>query len=209
MILFAAIALLSYLIGAIPSGYLAGRMAGIDIRQSGSGSMGATNVTRVLGKRYGYAVFFADFFKGLGTICLSTFIGKRFAPDSSQDVLQIASGVFCILGNAFPVWLRFRGGKGVATSAGVFFGLTPIAAIVAFVIWVVTFRVTRYVSIASMIASIALPTTVFILTHFMHTRGPLVLYASIGLAIIVILRHRSNFSRLLQGTEPRFRRHED
>lgn len=209
MIGVAAILVLSYLIGGIPSGYLAGRIAGMDIRKAGSGNIGATNVTRVLGKRYGYSVFFADVLKGFGTICLSTFIGKKLSPSYSQDALQITSGVVCILGNAFPVWLHFRGGKGVAISAGVFLGLTPLAAIVAFAIWVVTFRITRYVSIASMIASVALPATVFVLTHFMHTRPPLVLYASIGLAIVVILRHRSNLSRLMHGTEPRFSRSED
>jgi glycerol-3-phosphate acyltransferase PlsY len=209
VIAFTAIALLSYLIGAIPAGYLAGRIAGVDIRKSGSGNIGATNVTRVLGKRYGYTVFFADLLKGFGTVWLAAFIQEKFALSYPQDLLPMAAGVFCIMGNAFPVWLHFRGGKGVATSAGVFFGLTPLAAAAAFLIWVVTFRLTRYVSIASMTASLALPAAVFVLTHFMHTRGPLVLYVSIGLAIIVILRHRSNVSRLMRGTEQRFQRNED
>lgn len=209
MIGFVVIALLGYFIGSIPSGYLAGRLAGIDIRKTGSGNIGATNVTRVLGKKYGYPVFFADFFKGFGAVTLAAYAGKHFAPGYSVELLQIIAGVFCVLGNTFPVWLRFRGGKGVATSAGLFFGLAPLAIVIVIVIWFVTFKISRYVSIASIIAAVALPVTVFVLMQLRHSPGPLVLYIAILLAAVVVLRHRSNISRLREGTEERFKKSED
>jgi glycerol-3-phosphate acyltransferase PlsY len=130
-------------------------------------------------------------------------------PNHSIELLQIVAGFFCVLGNTFPVWLRFRGGKGVATSAGLLFGLTPLAVLCTVVIWLVTFKTTRYVSVASITAALALPVMVFILMRFMHSPGPLVLYVSIGLTAVVILRHRSNISRLLRGTEERFQKSED
>jgi glycerol-3-phosphate acyltransferase PlsY len=205
---YAVIALVSYLIGSIPSGYVAGRIANIDIRKVGSGNIGATNVTRALGKRYGYPVFIADFSKGLGSVLLARFAGEHYFV-AHTELLQIVAGVFCVLGNAFPVWLRFRGGKGVATSAGMLFGLTPLAVLVAIVVWVVTFQVTRYVSAASITAAVTLPVTVFVLMHLMKTNSSLILYVSIGLAVVVVLRHRSNLSRLMRGTEERFERRED
>lgn len=206
---FTAIILISYLIGSIPSGYLAGRLAGVDIRKEGSGNIGATNVTRALGKRYGYPVFLADFSKGLISILLAPVIGHLFALPYSPEVCRIVAGVFVVVGNAFPVWLRFRGGKGVATSAGLLFGLIPAAVVVVILVWVVAFYTTRYVSLASVIASLALPVTVFFVTHWSGSPRPLVLYVSIALAAIVILRHRSNISRLMRGTEQRFNRREN
>lgn len=207
MIAFITIALVGYLIGSVPSGYIAGRIAGIDIRTAGSGNIGATNVTRVLGKRYGYPVFFADFAKGMSAVGISMAVGKQLLlPPNSQQLLQIAAAVSCVLGNAFPVWLRFRGGKGVATSAGILFGLMPLAALVGVVVWVITFEITRYVSVASIAATIALPITVLVMTYFKQTNESLFLYFTICLAAIVILRHRSNLSRLMRGTEQRFRR---
>jgi glycerol-3-phosphate acyltransferase PlsY len=207
MIAFVAIALVGYLIGSVPSGYIAGRIAGIDIRTAGSGNIGATNVTRVLGKRYGYPVFFADFAKGMSAVGVSMAVGKQlFLPPNSQQLVQIVAAVSCVLGNAYPVWLRFRGGKGVATSAGILFGLMPLAALVGVVVWVVTFEITRYVSVASIAATVALPITVLVMTYFKQTNESLFLYFTICLAAIVILRHRSNLSRLLRGTEQRFRR---
>ncbi len=206
---FVAIILISYLIGSIPSGYLAGRLAGVDIRRQGSGNIGATNVTRALGKRYGYPVFLADFSKGLTSILLAPLIGHFFGTSSSPEVCRIVAGVFVVVGNAFPIWLRFRGGKGVATSAGLLFGLIPAAIIVVILIWVIAFYTTRYVSLASVIASLSLPITVFCITHWSGNPRPLVLYVSIALALIVILRHRSNISRLWRGTEQRFQRREN
>ena len=207
---FFAVALGSYLIGSIPSGYLAGRLAGIDIRAIGSGNIGATNVTRALGKRYGYPVFLADFSKGLSAVLIPKLISHYiFGSPNLVQLLQVVAGFFCVLGNAFPVWLHFRGGKGMATSAGVIFGLMPLPALVGVVVWVVTLATTRYVSLASIAASIAMPVIVIATMYFKVITEPLLLYVSIGLATLVVLRHRSNISRLIHGTEDRVRRRED
>jgi glycerol-3-phosphate acyltransferase PlsY len=207
MLILAAIVFGSYLLGSIPAGYLAGRIAGIDIRKTGSGNIGATNVTRTLGKRYGYPVFAVDFLKGLAAVSMSIFIAKRAQPGwNSNDLCGIVGGVSCVIGHAFPVWLQFRGGKGVATSAGVLFRLMPLVTLIGAVIWVVTFGLTRYVSVASITATIALPVVIFIMILLNQTHETALLYFSIFLAAIVILLHRSNLSRLMRGTEPRSKR---
>jgi glycerol-3-phosphate acyltransferase PlsY len=206
---FLITALISYLIGSIPSGYIAGRLVGIDIRKTGSGNIGATNVTRELGKRYGYPVFLADFSKGLGSVGIALLIGSRFNLTNSIEALQITAAVFCVIGNTFPVWLGFKGGKGVATSAGALFALTAIATLLAVIVWVITFEVTRYVSLASVVAALALPLAVLVVTHFSPGHSYLLFYFSICLAAIVVLRHRSNLSRLMRGTEQRFDRSEN
>jgi acyl phosphate:glycerol-3-phosphate acyltransferase len=203
---FLLTALVSYLLGSVPSGYLAGRMAGVDIRKRGSGNIGATNVTRELGKLYGYPVFLADFGKGLASVAITKFVSHQFRLTNSNETLQILAAIFCVIGNTFPVWLGFKGGKGVATSAGVVFGLSPLATLVALIVWVVTFELTRYVSLASVVAAVALPLTVFLLTQLRPASGFLLFYFSICLAAIVVLRHRSNLLRLIRGTEPRFDR---
>src|SRR2546430_10467636 len=114
----------SYLLGSIPFGYLAGRIRGIDIRKAGSGNIGATNVVRVLGKAYGYPVFVLDFLKGLGAVRISIAIATSVRPEStSPEVVGILAAVSAVIGHSFPLWLKFRGGKGVATSAGALFGL--------------------------------------------------------------------------------------
>ena len=201
-----AVAFISYLLGSVPSGYIAGRIAGVDIRKVGSGNIGATNVTRSLGKKYGYPVFAADFCKGL----LAVFIAGRVAqrPDTIQSVavLEIVAAVCCVLGNAFPVWLGFRGGKGVAVSAGLLFAMMPLAGVIAIAVWVTIFYLTRYVSLASIIAALTLPVAVLALLHFKQMTEWSFLYVSICLTAFVILRHRSNISRLVRGTEQSFRR---
>ena len=134
----------------------------MDIRQHGSGNIGATNVLRVLGKRWGYLVFALDALKGFAAVRLAFAVALALAPDTTQrEIIGIAGGLACILGHTFPVWLRFRGGKGVATSAGVLLGLMPLAVVSVFIVWLVLFQVTRYVSVASIGAAAALP--VFVL----------------------------------------------
>ena len=205
MLTLAAIAIVSYLLGSIPAGYLVGRMAGIDIRKVGSGNIGATNVTRVLGKRYGYPVFAVDFLKGLAAVILSILIAKHTQPSwFSPDLFGITAAVSSVIGHSFPVWLRFKGGKGVATSAGALFGLMPLAALVGALIWFVTFKLTRYVSVASITAAVALPIIIFVMTSLNQTHRKGLFYSSLCLAAVVVLRHRSNLSRLAHGTEPRF-----
>ena len=205
MLTLAAIAIVSYLLGSIPAGYLVGRMAGIDIRTVGSGNIGATNVTRVLGKRYGYPVFAVDFLKGLAAVILSILIAKHTQPGwFSPDLFGITAAVSSVIGHSFPVWLRFKGGKGVATSAGALFGLMPLAALVGALIWFVTFKLTRYVSVASITAAVALPIIIFVMSSLNQTHRKGLFYSSLCLAAVVVLRHRSNLSRLAHGTEPRF-----
>ncbi len=207
MLVFAAVVLISYLLGSIPAGYLAGRIAGIDIRHAGSGNIGATNVTRVLGKRYGYPVFVVDFLKGLMAVSISIFIEKRVQPVLvPTELLGIVAAISCVVGHSFPVWLSFKGGKGVATSMGALFGLVPFVALIGVAVWVITFEMTRYVSVASMTAALAVPVSILILIPLKQTGGAVLLYFSICLAALVIFRHRSNLSRLVRGTEPRFKR---
>jgi acyl phosphate:glycerol-3-phosphate acyltransferase len=203
----AGIALISYLIGSVPAGYLAGRIAGIDIRKAGSGNIGATNVLRVLGKRYGYPVFLFDFAKGTAAVEISILIFKStHHAEVSRELCAILAGVSSVIGHSYPVWLGFKGGKGVATSFGVVFGLIPLAALIAVLVWLITFGTTRYVSVASMTAAIALPITVLVMLYVKLLSGLTLLLFSICLAAIVIWRHRSNLSRLMSGTEPRFER---
>ena len=207
MLIFAAVALASYFLGSIPAGYLAGRIAGIDIRHAGSGNIGATNVTRVLGKRYGYPVFIVDFLKGLMAVTMSILIEKRAQPLSvPTELIGIIAAISSVIGHSFPVWLSFKGGKGVATSMGALFGLMPFVALIAVAVWVITFEMTRYVSVASMTAALAVPISILILMPLKQTSGTALLYFSISLAALVIFRHRSNLSRLVRGTEPRFKR---
>jgi glycerol-3-phosphate acyltransferase PlsY len=207
MLTFAIVVIASYLLGSIPFGYLAGRMAGIDIRNCGSGNVGATNVIRTLGKGYGYPVFALDFLKGLGAVKMSILIATRMQSEwNPPEMFGIVAAISSVLGHSFPVWLGFKGGKGVATSAGALFGLAPVAALVGVAIWIVTFWLTRYVSVASIAAAAALPFVILITTWLSRTTGKLLFYSSVCLAVVVIWRHRSNLSRLMRGTEPRFTR---
>ena len=199
--------LASYLIGSIPAGYIAGRIVGIDIRTVGSGNIGATNVTRVLGKRYGYPVFIVDFLKGFAAVGMSIMIAKRAQPVSiPSELFGVVGAVACVLGHSFPVWLGFKGGKGVASSAGALFGLMPRVALIAVAVWLIIFYLTRYVSVASMTAALAVPITIASMMFLGQTGGTALLYFSICLAAVVIVRHRSNLLRLVRGTEPRFKR---
>jgi glycerol-3-phosphate acyltransferase PlsY len=202
-----AVCFLSYLFGSFPAGYFAGRIAGVDIRTFGSGNIGATNVLRALGKRWGYAVFFVDAFKGFCAVRLAVFLAEHLAAARPDAIyFGIFAGVICVVGHMFPVWLGFKGGKGVATSAGVIFGLMPLAVVIVFLVWVIVFEVTRYVSIASIVAASALPVTVASLLYWKLIEGIGLFYFSAVLAILVVWSHRTNFARLLKGTEQRFTR---
>jgi acyl phosphate:glycerol-3-phosphate acyltransferase len=207
MLTFAVVVIASYLLGSIPFGYLAGRIAGIDIRTQGSGNVGATNVIRTLGKGYGYPVFAFDFLKGFGAVKMSIWIAARMQSEwNPPEMFGIVAAISSVIGHSFPVWLRFKGGKGVATSAGALMGLAPVAALVGVAIWTLTFWLTRYVSVASIAAAAALPVVILVTTNLSRTTGKLLFYSSVCLAAVVIWRHRSNLSRLIRGTEPRFNR---
>lgn len=195
--------LLAYLLGSIPFGYLVGRARGVDVREHGSGNIGATNVLRVVGKPWGILVFAADALKG----SLAVEVGRRLAAGSSRtELLMIFAAVACLLGHSFPVWLRFRGGKGVATSAGILLALMPLAILIVFIVWAVTFETTRYVSVASITAAVALPVTIIIMAVMNWRAGPALIVFAVAIAALVIWRHRENVSRLIAGTEPKFQR---
>ena len=206
MITFAVILLGSYLLGSIPFGYLAGQFAGVDIRKFGSGNIGATNVMRALGKGYGYPVFALDFLKGFGAVRISMLIATGQPPQwNSPEIFGIAAAISCVIGHSYPAWLKFKGGKGVATSAGALFALTPIGGAIGVSIWIVVFCVTRYVSVASVTAAAVVP-LVILVTSWRNENGRAVFHFSVCVAAIVLWRHRSNLSRLMRGKEPRFTR---
>ena len=199
----------SYLLGSIPFGYLAGRLAGIDIRKVGSGNVGATNVVRVLGKRYGYPVFAFDFLKGFGAVMISILMAPGRPPEwNSPEIFGILAAMFSVLGHLYPPWLKFKGGKGVATSAGALLALTPVATLIGVAIWIIVFWLTRYVSFASITAAVILPIVILVIGSHDQKNGKPLVIASVCVAAVVIWRHRSNLSRLMRGTEPRFRKRE-
>lgn len=196
-----------YLLGSFPPGYFAGRLAGVDVRAVGSGNIGATNVLRVLGRRWGYPVFLIDAFKGFAAVRLAFFFVPHW-PEATPyaEYFAILAAIMSVVGHSFPVWLRFKGGKGVATSAGALIGLMPLAVPLVFLVWVIVFETTRYVSLASIIAAIALPIIVSVLARWKFVDTWALIYFSIMIMLLVIWRHRSNCSRLLNGTEQRFTR---
>jgi acyl phosphate:glycerol-3-phosphate acyltransferase len=207
MVTLAVLVFGSYLLGSIPFGYLAGRIAGTDIRQAGSGNIGATNVVRILGKGYGYPVFALDVLKGFGAVKICMLAAPGRPPDwNSPEILGILAAMSSVLGHLYPPWLKFKGGKGVATSAGALLALTPVATLIGVAIWMIVFWLTKYVSLASVTAAVVLPVVILVLSwHDQNKVKPLV-YSSACVAAGVVWRHRSNLSRLMRGTEPRFTR---
>jgi glycerol-3-phosphate acyltransferase PlsY len=198
---------LGYLFGSFPAGYFAGRLAGVDVRKAGSGNIGATNVLRVLGKKWGYPVFAIDAFKGFAAVRVAFFLVKYWpAAKPYAEYFAILTAIASIVGHTCPVWLRFKGGKGVATSAGALFGLLPWVVPVVLLVWFVVFETTRYVSLASIVAAIALPIIVSLFARWNLVDSYALIYFSILISLLVLWRHRSNFSRLLKGTEQRFNR---
>ncbi len=198
---------MSYLLGSIPWGLLAARVNGVDIRKEGSGNIGATNVLRVIGKPWGLAVFALDAFKGFVAVRLAIWMTLRTAgAENYVEFYAILAAAACVIGHSFPIWLRFKGGKGVATSAGALFGVVPIAALTIFLVWVLVFETTRYVSLASVLAASALPLAVGVLVWLHMTQGYVLLYFCSAMTALVVWRHRSNIARLRNGTEERFTR---
>lgn len=194
------IALGGYLLGSIPTGYLVAKARGIDIRTVGSKNMGATNVFRTLGKGPGIFVLLIDALKGYAASAwLADGLLKllNFANPEPQTNHLIA-GIAAVLGHNYTCWLQFKGGKGIATSAGVFLALAPAAVGIAVVAWIVAFAATRYVSVASIVASIALPTAVWFTQENLALR-----IIAIILGVLAIYKHRANIQRLRNGTENR------
>ena len=192
----------SYLIGSIPTGFVVARLRGVDIRKAGSGNIGATNVFRIVGKPAGVFVLLADASKGyiactlLVRACAAWF-GQPH-PAQALESASLLSGVAAILGHNYTCWLRFRGGKGIATSAGVLLAVTPICFATAFGLWLIVFAASRYVSLASVSAAAVLPFG----TWWSGANPPLIAITA-GLAVLAIFKHRSNIQRLIAGTENR------
>ncbi len=204
----------AYLLGSIPFGLLLGFARGVDIRKHGSGNIGATNAGRVLGMKYFWYAFLADFFKGFAPVLISDLLARHW---HAPVWIPLATAAAAVLGHLFPIYLRFKGGKGVATTFGALVGVWPlftVAALLAAVVFLMVFLARRIISISSICGAIALMILVPVLGRwwpifpaFMHTETwpallPLAITAWL-FGILVIVKHRGNIQRLLAGTEPR------
>ena len=192
---------LAYLLGAIPTGYLLAKIKGIDIRKVDSGNIGATNVFRCVGKSWGILTFVLDFLKGYLPATLFPLLIQRLSNESFGGYLSVLCGCLAVSGHNWPVYLRFRGGKGMATGAGALLGFAPLVMLFGFVAWVIFFLATRYVSLSSMLAAIFIAGAAWPL-YAEHKLIPITLTIMSG---IIIWRHNGNIKRLLSGTEHRFK----
>jgi len=190
--------IISYLAGSIPSAYLAGKFRGIDLRQHGSGNLGATNVVRVLGPRIGAVVFIADLLKGF----LPVYFLPRYTETLRPELWALVYGAAAILGHVKPIFLLWKGGgKGVATASGVFLAFAFVPMLIAEVFWIAVFYFTRYVSLASLVGAAVLPIAILIL--YREPQSP-VFIASVIIAAFVFWTHRANIGRLRRGEEHKF-----
>ena len=192
----------SYLIGAIPFGLLIGKLYGVDVRKEGSGNIGATNVTRTVGRTAGKICFLLDFLKGALPVVAAQLIYPCL------PWLAIGCGAAAIVGHIFPVYLKFKGGKGVSTAAGVALALAPYPLVCAAAVWAATFFIGRYVSLASILAAVSLPIFALIFRRLSlgtpTARSSQTMGFLIVAAVVAVLRHTENIKRLLNGTESRF-----
>ena len=186
----ALVVALAYLLGSIPFAYLAGRARGVDLRTVGSGNLGAANVFRTLGREMGIAVMAADILKGVVAVVIARLL--------TDDPWPAVAAAAAMTGHVFPVWLRFKGGKGVAVAGGAVIALMPLAAIICFAIWVVVVATTRYTSLAAIIACLASTPLAWALGYPLST----IVFAAVGTAAVLFL-HRGNVRRLLRGEERR------
>src|SRR5882757_5090535 len=210
-------ALAAYLLGSIPTGFLVARAKGVDIRSAGSGNIGATNAMRVLGKPTGIFVLLMDCAKGYIACAIlppliynfgSNWMGQHFSgiyglfqdePHEVQMIYLLTAGIFAVLGHNYTCWLKFKGGKGIATTAGVYLALAPWALLVGLVVFILAVLVTSYVSVGSIAAAIALPATVWIMSPHNLFLG----IVTTALGLLAIYKHKSNIKRLMAGTENR------
>lgn len=216
----------AYLLGSIPTGFLVGRARGIDIRTVGSGNIGATNTMRVLGRPAGILVLLVDCLKGWLACNLGVLICIWLAPningirDFSSEQLSlpplerfaIIAGIFAVLGHNYTCWLKFKGGKGIATTTGVYLALAPWAVLIGLIVFILAVLVTRYVSVGSIAAAIALPVTIWVTMVSQHGSGSEMFVATdnlflgivtTALGALAIYKHKSNIQRLRSGTESR------
>ena len=194
-----------YILGSLPFSFWLGKFRGVDLRRVGSGNVGATNLARTVGTEWGLIAFVLDLGKGLIAVILAGYICNLLKTSgTSLSILKIIGGISSIIGHNWSMWIRFKGGKGVATSAGVFLGLAPVSLLLAMAVWLVVLVLFRYVSLASIIASISLP-----LWMWSGIGGkpalPIIIFSCI-VSILLIIRHRSNIKRLIQGRESKFKK---
>lgn len=199
--MIALFGILSYLLGAVPFGLLVARARGIDIRKVGSCNIGATNVFRCVGKGWGILTFLLDALKGFVPACLFPLLLGRLTGQPAPPASGLVFMLLAIAGHNWPVYLGFKGGKGVATSAGGLLGVAPAAVGIGLAVWVAVFALSRYVSVASIVAAAAVAVSAWLLYA---SAGLLIPIAMTLLAAVLIVRHRANIRRLMQGTENRF-----
>jgi glycerol-3-phosphate acyltransferase PlsY len=202
-----ALAAMAYLLGSVPFAYLLGRARGVDIRKLGSGNVGATNLGRVLGRRWGILAFILDFLKGLLPVAAANLAAAPASAGAGVLLFhaQMACALAAVLGHVFPIYLRFRGGKGVATSFGAVTGLSWLAALLAGAVWLLVFLATRTVSLASIAAAFTFPIATIIIFWSAppSVAVPMGCLAA-GVGALIVARHGSNIRRLLAGRENRF-----
>ncbi|MGA9994985.1 MAG: glycerol-3-phosphate 1-O-acyltransferase PlsY [Pyrinomonadaceae bacterium] len=205
MLLPILILVLAYLLGSIPFGYLIVRAKeGADVRETGSGGTGATNVTRRAGKFAGIVTLLLDAAKGAAAVVLARWL---LTPDFGVNWFVAAAAILALLGHIFPVWLGFRGGKGVATGVGIFLCFAPLALLCAALIFILIVAATRYVSLGSIIATASFPLFLWLLSSLVKpvaNLAPMMATAIIGGAFIIFM-HRANVGRLMRGTESKFK----
>lgn len=193
----------SYIVGSIPFGLVLGKLNRIDIRQHGSGNIGATNIARVIGRDWGIACFILDFLKGLIPVLIIRFI--TFNDTALDTFLPLLAVAAAICGHIWPVFLKFKGGKGMSTSLGALTALAPLAVAVAIIGWYIVFKISRYVSLASITAALLLPLSAVFLSiirgYKVHSSTTILLAL---ICIVIIIRHKSNIQRLIRGTENQF-----
>jgi glycerol-3-phosphate acyltransferase PlsY len=204
VLVYIIIVLAAYFLGSMPTGYLAARAKGIDIRTVGSGNIGATNAMRVLGKPAGITVLFVDALKGYAAVAwLCPCLMKLFnGPAADLETIRIVAGIAVVLGHNFTCWLKFKGGKGIATTGGVYLALAWPVVLVALAAFILAVWLTRYVSVGSIAAAAALPATVWCLPEHNLFLG----LVSTALGVMAIYKHKSNIKRLMAGTESRLGR---
>ena len=190
---------LAVFIGATPFGFLAGKLKGIDIREHGSGNIGSTNVLRSLGKPVGVVVLILDVLKGLVPVLIAKMI-------SDNSILHIATAMAAILGHNYTFWLKFKGGKGIATTAGAMLLLITIPLALSLTAWLVVLQISRYVSLASIVAALVIPVVIAIQNMISGTWDIPIFVFGLFLCFMAVWRHRSNIVRLHKGEEPRFER---
>ncbi|MFP4354973.1 MAG: glycerol-3-phosphate 1-O-acyltransferase PlsY [Phycisphaerae bacterium] len=206
-ILYLLFPLAAYVLGSTPVGFLVARSRGVDIRKAGSGNVGATNVGRVLGRKWGVFCFALDVLKGaLPVLLVGLVVRADGVPSPTSQGAWLAVGLGAILGHVFSFWLGFRGGKGVATSLGVVLGIWPyftLAGLAAFGLWICVVLIWRYVSLGSMVAAVSfVPLVVLLNLSVWRQLWPLLGFAS-AMALLIVVRHRSNLVRLIRGGENR------